>query len=311
MKSPAPEEAPPRPHPTLSHIRRVEVVINSGSGDVNSNSAEQLETRLDLSGLESRVSVLEPGAIDEGLRAAVDRGPDLLITLAGDGTANRAAELCGADGPLLAPLPGGTMNMLPRALYGDRSWPDALDAALATGVERPVSGGEIDGLRFHCVAILGSPALWAPAREAARVWDLRLAWEHAVFAFQQAFSSQLRFQIDGGGRQKALALSLICPLVSRALHEERALEAAVLDLHDATQVFRLGLYDVLGDWRDDPGVFVQPCVHGRAWAHHPIPCLLDGEMHTLQQSVTIRFRPRSFRALAPRHPAAKDAAPRT
>ncbi len=287
------------------------MVINSSSGDVNSDSAERLKARLDQSGLESRVSVLEPGALDEGLRAAVDRAPDLLITLAGDGTANRAAELCGPDGPLLAPLPGGTMNMLPRALYGERSWPEALDAALASGEERSVSGGEVDGLKFHCVAILGSPALWAPAREAARVGDLRRAWEHAAFAFRQAFSSQLRFQFDGDGRHKALALSLICPLVSRALHDERALEAAALDPHDAAQVFRLGLYDVLGDWRDDPGVIVRPCVRGRAWAHHPIPCLLDGEMRSLQRSVTISFRPRSFRALAPPHPASEGATPRT
>ena len=50
------------------------------------------------------------------VRAAVDAAPDLLIVLAGDGTARLAAELCGLDGPLVAPMAGGTLNMLPHAL---------------------------------------------------------------------------------------------------------------------------------------------------------------------------------------------------
>jgi hypothetical protein len=37
------------------------------------------------------------------------------------------------DGPLVAPLPGGTMNMLPRALYGTADWKVALRRALEEG----------------------------------------------------------------------------------------------------------------------------------------------------------------------------------
>ena len=33
---------------------------------------------------------------------------------------------------------------------------------------RPVAGGEVDGRPFYVAAILGSPALWGPAREAIR-----------------------------------------------------------------------------------------------------------------------------------------------
>jgi diacylglycerol kinase family enzyme len=45
----------------------------------------------------------------------IDSAPDAVLVLAGDGTARAAAEMAGPDGPLIAPLPGGTMNMLPRA----------------------------------------------------------------------------------------------------------------------------------------------------------------------------------------------------
>jgi diacylglycerol kinase family enzyme len=280
----------------------VEAVVNPAAGGVSHQCADALKLILDQFGLDSRVVSVEPGRLGRALHEAIEAKPDLLVVLAGDGTAGLAAALCGPDGPLLAPLPGGTMNMLPQALYGRLGWREALTAALEQGRERPVSCGEVGGLKFYCVAILGTPALWAPAREAARHGQLRQAWDHAVVAFRRAFQSPLRFKVDDWRTHKAAALSLICPLISRALFEEKALEAAGLDLHHVIEVFRLGLHNMLGDWRSDPGVSTEPCVHGRAWARRRIPCLIDGEMHWLPRSADIRFVPKAFRALAPWEP---------
>lgn len=303
------ETNPTRQPGCAPRLRRVEAVVNPAAGGVAPRSAEALQALLDEFDFESHLQAPEPDGIEQALQAAIQAKPDLVVVLAGDGTANRAAELCGPDGPLLAPLPGGTMNMLPHALYGARDWRTALSDALATGVERTVSGGQLGDKKFHCAAILGSPALWAPAREAARHGDLRQAFSKAVFALEQAFSTRLRFEVNGGSRHKAVALSLICPLISTATDHDRALEAAVLDMHDATEVFRLALHNALGDWRRDPGVTVQDCKRGRVWAHQPIPCLIDGELHTMGRSVDIRFRPKSFRALVPGEPdGAPDAA---
>ncbi|PWS21620.1 diacylglycerol kinase, partial [Enterococcus faecium] len=82
--------------------------------------------------------------------------------LAGDGTARSVASKAKPDGPMIAPLPGGTMNMLPKALYGTADWKLALKRALEEGEPQAVSGGEVEGEYFYCAAILGSPALWAP-----------------------------------------------------------------------------------------------------------------------------------------------------
>jgi diacylglycerol kinase family enzyme len=283
----------------LASIRRVEAVVNRASGGVEPGSDEALQALLAEFPLESRVAAVEPDELDEALRVAVERKPDLLVVFAGDGTASHAAELCGPDGPLLAPLPGGTMNMLSHALYGPRSWSDALTESLGAGKARAVSGGEIDGWRFYCAAILGSPAFWQPAREAARQGRLRLAWRRARFALRMAFLGRLRFQTPGHAPHKAVALSLICPLISRALDEESALEAAGLDIHDAAEAFRLGLNHMLGDWRRDPAATVERCVRGRAWTVGAIPCLIDGELHWLGRQVEFHFVPRAFRALAP------------
>ena len=51
---------------------------------------------------------------------------EVLIVLGGDGTIRTAAEVCAEKGPYLIPLPGGTMNMLSRALYGDVAWEESL-----------------------------------------------------------------------------------------------------------------------------------------------------------------------------------------
>ena len=55
---------------------------------------------------------------------------EVLIVLGGDGTIRTAAEACAEKGSYLIPLPGGTMNMLPRALYGNVSWEESLKKTL-------------------------------------------------------------------------------------------------------------------------------------------------------------------------------------
>ncbi|HEY2179140.1 MAG TPA: diacylglycerol kinase family protein [Caulobacteraceae bacterium] len=280
-------------------LRRVEVVINPASGGVGPDAVPAVEAILAGLGLEARVSAPEPESIEPAIRAAIAAAPELLVTLAGDGTARLAAELCGPKGPLVAPLPGGTMNMLPRALYGRRSWQVALTDTLSVGVERMVSGGEVGAHRFYCAAILGSPALWGRAREAVRAGQLARAWRAARLAFSRAFLSRLRFQLDDRPPSRAVALSLICPMISRALDEERALEAAVVNVHDALEAFRLGFANMLGDWRADPAVSVQTTRRARVWARQSIPALLDGELHSLGRAAEIRFLPHAFRALAP------------
>ncbi len=298
--------SPPTVAPARPALRRVEAVVNAASGSTGPGAADELKAALSEAGLEGNVVECQPQEIGEALERAVAAKPDLLIVLAGDGTIRAAASLCGADGPLVAPLAGGTMNMLPHAIYGARPWREALAEVLESGVERPISGGEIDGRAFYVAAILGAPALWAPAREAIRKGRLRLAWLRAYRALSRAFRGRLRFSLDGGPDIKAEALTLMCPLVSRALDREDALEALVLDPKGAGEAFRLGartlLSDILGDWRSDPAVTAGTCRRARVRAHGRIPVLLDGESHRLEQTAQVSFRPVAFRALAPAPP---------
>ena len=293
------------PPPARPRLRRLEVVVNPRAGHAGPDAPGVIEQIAAQLGLECRVRAPEPDDLWRELRQAVDADPDLLVVLAGDGTARAAASLCGPKGPLLAPLAGGTMNMLPHALYGPRDWRVTLKEALEHGVEVPVSGGEVDGRHFHVAAILGEPALWAEAREAARMHHPQLAWRKARHAWRRAFSHRLRYRLDDGPKVKTLALTLMCPLVSKAMNrDELALEAARLDPQGIADALRLGartaLSRLVGDWRDDPSVEVTSCREGVAWSGGPhLRAILDGEPMRLHRQAEIRFVPVAFRALAP------------
>jgi diacylglycerol kinase family enzyme len=251
-------------------------------------------------GISARVRTPEPAQLIDELKAAIDAGPDLLITLAGDGTVRAAAELCGMDGPLIAPLPGGTMNMMPHAVYGQRSWQEALQLALEDGRERDVGGGCIEGHRFLCAAILGSPARLAPVREAARARKPVVALARARHALRRAFTGRLRYQLDSGARSKAEAVVLICPIASKVMHaEDPALEAAALNPSGAGEILRLGINALVRDWRVDPSVENQFCKRAQIWAAQGIPALLDGEIVRLPSVIDVRFDPKICRVLTP------------
>jgi diacylglycerol kinase family enzyme len=275
------------------------VVANIASGSVGPDAPDQLAAIFAEYGIAARICAPAPQELESCLKAAVDAGPDLLVVLAGDGTARLAAELCGPEGPLLAPLPGGTMNMLPHAVYGQRPWPEALRLALDTGESRTLGGGEVEGHRFLCAAILGSPALWAPAREAVRKGKVRLAWIRAQRALRRAFTGRLRYALDGGARDKTEAMILMCPIASKAMDADAgALEAAALNVHGAAEALRLGVNAILRDWRLDPAVENQPCQVARVWSPQPIPAILDGETVRLGSVIEVRYVPCVARILA-------------
>ncbi|WP_372782304.1 diacylglycerol kinase family protein [Phenylobacterium sp.] len=283
----------------MTGVRTVEVVANCASGSVGGGAPAEIEKILSEQGLTAHVWAPEPPDLETCLRSAIDAAPDLLIVLAGDGTARLAAELAGPDGPIIAPLPGGTMNMLPHAIYGQRTWQAALAIALEHGYARPIGGGEVDGHSFLVAAILGSPALWAPAREAARFGKHRLAWLRARRALRRAFAGRMRYILDGGQREKAEALIFMCPLTSRAMdNDEAALEVAALDVRDTLDAFRLGFHALTGDWRDAPGVEMAKSQIGRVWSAHGIPAILDGESVQLKTLAEIRYTPNVARILA-------------
>jgi diacylglycerol kinase family enzyme len=278
--------------------RRVEILVNPTSGGVGPKAAGECERLLETMGLSANIFEAKPPNVASAIASALEGKPDVLVILAGDGTARTAAALAGPHGTMIAPLPGGTMNLLPQALYGSVDWRKALSLALTQGVRRPVAGGLVGERPFYVAAILGSPALWAPAREAMRTGKLRLAYLYARRAARRAFSRRLRFRLDGQV-EAAEALTILSPLISKAMHEPTGLEVARLNLKDAGEAFRLAATALFSDWRTDPAVETASALTVSVWARNEIPAILDGEPIELGRELEIRFLPQAFTALAP------------
>ncbi|MBX3483635.1 diacylglycerol kinase family protein [Phenylobacterium sp.] len=280
-------------------LAKVEVVANVASGSVEPDAPAELETIFAEFGLKPNIRAPQVGELRDGIKASLDSGPDLLVVLAGDGTIRCAAELAGPKGPPIAPLPGGTMNMLPFAVYGRRPWQEVLRDVLENGEERDLGGGCIEGHRFLCGAILGSPARLGAAREAAREGRIVEAFHRTRDAMQRAFTGRLRYSLDKGGREKAQALVLMCPIASKVMDDDApAFEAAALNPTGAAEVLRMGFNAIVSDWREDPAVDNRPCRRARVWSARKVPALLDGESVSLPTHVEVTYDPRICRVLA-------------
>ena len=125
-------------------------------------------------------------------------GTDLLIVFGGDGTCKSGAIAAReAEIPFIA-LPGGTMNMLPKALYGTDDWKTALELALLQKTPRWQAAGSVNDYIFFCGAIIGDPITMSDARESLREGDVVDAVKRIPDIMTAiAHGEQFEFIVDG------------------------------------------------------------------------------------------------------------------
>ena len=203
-------------------------------------------------------------------------------------------------GSYLIPLPGGTMNMLPRALYGDVSWEEALEKTLTAPSVKVLSGGRVADKQFFIAAIVGAPALWTEPRESMREGDIVDAIEKGSVAFRKMFETKVQYFISGETKGEAEAVALICPLISEEMSDsEQALEAAVIDVESAAEVIGLATTAAFGKWRDDRNILLTKTKRVDVQSSKDIPATLDGEKVNLGRSAEIDFVSRALTVLVP------------
>jgi diacylglycerol kinase family enzyme len=284
----------------LSELK-VGAIINTSSGGCDSESEQKMLSIL------KRAGVVEPkmwcGGADQmepSFAEAAEQKLEVLVVLGGDGTIRTAAEACAEKGPFLIPLPGGTMNMLPRALYGDVSWEEALKNALTAPSAKVLSGGRIADKRFFIAAIMGSPVLWAEPRESVREGAIIDAIEKGSVAFRNMFETKVKYFISEEIKGEAEAVALICPLISEEMSDsEQALEAAVIDVESAAEVIGLASTAAFGRWRDDRNIHLTKTKRVDVQSKKDIPATLDGERVNLGRSAEIDFVSRAVTVIVP------------
>jgi diacylglycerol kinase family enzyme len=284
----------------LSELK-VGAIINTSSGGCDLEFEEKMLNNLKGAGIvEPRMWCGRADQMEPSLAEAAGQKLDVLVALGGDGTIRAAAEKCTEEGPYLIPLPGGTINMLSRALYGDVSWEDALKNTLAAPSARVLSGGRVADKQFFIAAIVGAPALWAEARESIREGDIVDAIEKGGVAFQNMFETKVQYLISRKIRGEAEAVALICPLISEEMSDsEQALEAAVIDVESAAEVIGLATAAAFGKWRDDRNILLTKTKRVGVQSSKDIPAILDGERVNLGRSAEIDFVPRAVNVIVP------------
>lgn len=280
---------------------KVAVLLNTASGSCTEASATEIDAILEEAGVHgARTWICGPDQIAGAFDEIGAYRPELFIVLGGDGTIRFAAEQSRKMRTLLIPLPGGTMNMLPKALYGNRTWQDALRDTLSAPHAREISGGSANGVQFFIAAIVGGPTLWTHAREALRTGDLPEAIARGMHAFTNMLAKKVRYTFSPSIKGEADALVALCPLVSIAMSDTaQGLEAAVIEVEDALGALSLASSATFGAWRENEKVALTATKRVLIEADEDIPIILDGESMELGKVIDIVFVPNAFKVLTP------------
>jgi len=281
--------------------KKVAAIINISSGGCDSESEAEMLQILERAGVTGCKTWC--GASDQIQRVfleAATHKPEVLVVLGGDGTIRTAAEVCIKTGTYLIPLPGGTLNVLPRALYGDSSWQEALHETLANPSTKELSGGRVGDKIFFVAAVVGAPGLWMEAREAIREGEILNAVRKAGVAVEAMFDTNIQYFISQKVSGEAEVVAVICPLVSEQLSEsEQTLEAAAIDVENATELLGLATAAAFGKWRDHESVTLTKTHQVTVQSKKDIPLFLDGERVKVGNEAQISFAPHAVNVIVP------------
>jgi len=270
------------------------LIFNEKAGSVTAGDGDKLVEAVKAAGIEQYALLGPEKMTPQVFKRSVDF--DIVIVLGGDGTARAAAELMPREGPPLILLPGGTLNVLPRALYGDLAWPAALEEALQRGVVRRLSAGKANGVPFFVGALFGAQAILARAREAMREGRFMAAWRGFRHYLRRSFARRLHAGCDGKRLRRSEAIAVLCGAFAGDAGAE-GLEWVRFDAKNTIDLARLSFKALIQTWRQDKTVEISACVRGQIYSPGVIPATLDGEPRIFVSSVRISYDPKGPRVL--------------
>lgn len=255
------------------------MIANTASGSHKAEVVDAIEARFAEAGRPiTRLIACGEEELPTGAEAKA-AGVGMVVIHGGDGTITSSADaLDGWDGELLI-LPGGTMNLLAKAVHGERTVEQIVDCVLA-GEARPIQVPVITGEGYCALAgvIAGPTSAWGDVREHVRRLDVKAIATSVGQALTQTLSGDdIRVAGHDGGYQ---AIFLQPGTGGMTVRGVLASNAAELIGH--------GWAWLSGDFRegpsDDLGTVEEVVLEG----HGPTGLLIDGERG--QGGSTLRFR---------------------
>jgi diacylglycerol kinase family enzyme len=249
--------------PALSRLERVALVVNEASGTASSSDVPALAKRMQCVLPEATIEVasVAPADLEKAMDDAFAQKPDVVVVLGGDGTARSAAKRALATQVPIAPLPGGTMNVLAKLVFGHADLHKAIDdlgACEITGLDVGIVAGE----PFFLSAAFGFAGPLARLRETMRPPRQLREIMSASFSCMRGLGPSLRgglkWRRAGATWRHAHTLVVALGSLERVLSPEEEelrtgerLQAAALTLRSVWDVAKLGGDAVrLRDWRE-------------------------------------------------------------
>lgn len=226
-----------------SSFSRPALICNTQSGSHDEVVREQIVELCRDRGVPLVATFALPDGDIPDVAELTRQGIDLLLVWTGDGTINAAAtKAAGWNGAILV-LPGGTLNLLSKALHGDRPVPEILADALQDTVRRsPIPTIHSDAGEAFITVIAGPATRWAEVRETMRQGGLIEASRAAPEALDEMMNAAgVRVGADG----KTYSAVILTPTPT-------CIRADGILTEGTGDVLRHGLAWLGGDFRDGP-----------------------------------------------------------
>lgn len=250
-------------------MRRLWIITNPASGSTSPARCTEVASLLEAEGdvIAGRTDFPATPLPDVATLAAAH--VDVVVLFAGDGTINAAVcALARWPGAILI-LPGGTMNLLARALHGDRPLAAIIAAAAQKDHRVALPFVEAGPHRAFVGLILGPAAHWVRAREAVRAAQIRRLVAAARNAWRRTFARGIRLTgaVALAGRYQAV---MVRPIGT-------ALSLGAVDARDWRSIATLGWEWLTGDWMAARAVSSATVEHFAVAGSRPVLALFDGE----------------------------------
>lgn len=309
----AAEEGAGAPPPASSELKAVALVVNEAAGAASLLDAKSVVRRVAEVLPETTITtvVAAPDALEAEFDAMFVPAHHAVIVLGGDGTARAAAKRAMATGIPIALLPGGTMNVLAKLIFGHADLAQAIEDLRTAGITA-LDAGMAATEPFFLSAAFGFAGPLAKLRETLRPPRRAQSIASAAAACARGLGPSLRggvrWRAPGERWRRANTLVVALGSLDRVLAPEEheietgaQLQAAALRLRSGWDIARLGSDAVrLRDWRR----LNQINVRSERRFEIDIPSkrplgVLDGEPMRLSGLTEITVAPRALPVLAP------------
>lgn len=231
------------------------VVVNNSAGSSSKFNAETLRVASPEATFD--IESVAPEALETAFNKAFAAKPTAVIVVGGDGTARTAAVRAVQTGIPIIPMPGGTMNVLPKIIFGHDDMARAM-ADIARLKPQALDVGRVGGELFFLSVAFGLAGPMARVREAARSKNKFKRMLESGSAFFRSIGPSLRHRVrwrkPNDKWRKVHSLVIAIGDMDRILAPDNAdhgsrFEVALLKVHSIWQIIAFAAAFIAGDWR--------------------------------------------------------------